>query len=179
MQIILATITSLILHQTKMHFQTVSNVLYLFADINECLSSPCVQGNCTDQVNGFLCNCIKGYTGITCDTGNDDYSWTDCFIIMLFLLSRIHSRIPQCWWSYIKHWGIRCVTHAVTQDVISRYKVISEDSWHPHCCRALCCGTATTYAYIDRDSIFRMLGICSIPLRPIIVIQSKYFVVWY
>lgn len=40
-----------------------------YTDIDECESSPCVHGNCTDQVNGYLCECISGYTGVSCDIG--------------------------------------------------------------------------------------------------------------
>ena len=39
-------------------------------DINECSSSPCQNGgNCTDQVNGYECNCTTGYEGTNCGTG--------------------------------------------------------------------------------------------------------------
>lgn len=38
-------------------------------DINECQSSPCVQGNCTDYVNNYTCECQPGFRGVNCDTG--------------------------------------------------------------------------------------------------------------
>lgn len=41
----------------------------LALDINECESSPCVQGYCTDQVNGYLCECIPGFIGVSCAIG--------------------------------------------------------------------------------------------------------------
>ena len=35
--------------------------------INECLSSPCLNGGtCEDQVNGYLCRCTNGYDGDIC-----------------------------------------------------------------------------------------------------------------
>lgn len=41
----------------------------LVTEIDECESSPCIQGNCTDQVNGYICECIPGFRGVNCDTG--------------------------------------------------------------------------------------------------------------
>jgi len=39
-------------------------------DINECTSDPCqFDGTCTDVINGFVCSCANGYTGILCETG--------------------------------------------------------------------------------------------------------------
>ena len=39
-------------------------------DIDECNSSPCQNdGTCTDQVNGYACACVAGYTGADCQTG--------------------------------------------------------------------------------------------------------------
>lgn len=39
------------------------------SDIDECLSSPCVHGNCTNLINMFSCVCQPGFTGVKCDTG--------------------------------------------------------------------------------------------------------------
>ncbi|MFY9824868.1 MAG: calcium-binding EGF-like domain-containing protein [Thermoanaerobaculia bacterium] len=36
-------------------------------DIDECASSPCVNGDCTDHVNGYSCTCPPGWTGTNCD----------------------------------------------------------------------------------------------------------------
>ena len=40
-----------------------------FLDINECSSSPCLNGGtCVDLVNKFQCNCIAYIIGIRCET---------------------------------------------------------------------------------------------------------------
>ena len=43
----------------------------LVVDINDCSSSPCMNGaTCTDAVNSYACACIAGYTGTHCETGD-------------------------------------------------------------------------------------------------------------
>ena len=42
----------------------------IIADINECASAPCRHGgSCLDRVNGYVCRCRPGYTGVNCETG--------------------------------------------------------------------------------------------------------------
>ena len=42
-------------------------------DIDECVSRPCQHsGACIDQVNGYLCDCVEGFTGSHCDMNIDD-----------------------------------------------------------------------------------------------------------
>ena len=51
------------------------NLFHFDKDIDECASSPCVNGGtCTDQVNGFICSCVAGFTGTRCQTGQCLYS---------------------------------------------------------------------------------------------------------
>lgn len=40
-------------------------------DVNECsTSNPCKNGaTCVNNVGGYQCLCVPGYTGIHCDTG--------------------------------------------------------------------------------------------------------------
>jgi hypothetical protein len=38
-------------------------------DVDECASSPCVQGICSENESGnFLCTCNEGFTGVNCET---------------------------------------------------------------------------------------------------------------
>ena len=41
-------------------------------NIDECASSPCVNGACVDGINGFACDCQAGYEGILCDREIDE-----------------------------------------------------------------------------------------------------------
>ena len=44
--------------------------IYAFLDTDECASSPCENGGtCDDEVNGYTCNCVTGYTDTHCETG--------------------------------------------------------------------------------------------------------------
>ena len=48
-------------------------------NIDECVSNPCVNGNCTDQVNNFTCSCEAGYSGDTC---NGEVNMCNCNFTM-------------------------------------------------------------------------------------------------
>ena len=48
---------------------TIINIFF-FQDINECSSSPCMNGGtCDDKINQYTCSCAPGYEGSRCDTG--------------------------------------------------------------------------------------------------------------
>ena len=49
---------------------TVLLFMNVSSDIDECSSSPCGNnGNCTDEVNSYSCQCDAGYNGTHCDIG--------------------------------------------------------------------------------------------------------------
>ena len=41
----------------------------LLSDIDECASNPCVHGNCSQNINLYLCDCFPGYTDSNCSSG--------------------------------------------------------------------------------------------------------------
>ncbi|XP_052237854.1 sushi, von Willebrand factor type A, EGF and pentraxin domain-containing protein 1-like [Dreissena polymorpha] len=47
-------------------------------DFNNCVSSPCLNGNCTDELNSFTCHCDAGFTGQQCEVNIDDCSANVC-----------------------------------------------------------------------------------------------------
>ncbi|NXC48749.1 CRUM1 protein, partial [Penelope pileata] len=42
------------------------------SNIDDCQSSPCVHGDCVDEVADFQCECFRGYIGKKCDINVDD-----------------------------------------------------------------------------------------------------------
>ncbi|XP_035676194.1 von Willebrand factor D and EGF domain-containing protein-like [Branchiostoma floridae] len=49
-------------------------------EVDECQSSPCVNGTCIDLVNGYNCTCAEGYIGTRCDVSADNKCALDpCF----------------------------------------------------------------------------------------------------
>ena len=43
-------------------------------DFDECVSGPCVNGECNDRINSYICVCEAGWTGTHCDLGESRIS---------------------------------------------------------------------------------------------------------
>ena len=44
-------------------------LFHLLTEIDECLSDPCLNdGTCLDEINGYTCQCIDGFTDAQCQT---------------------------------------------------------------------------------------------------------------
>ena len=54
------------------------------SDIDECQSSPCVHGKCTDLRNMYTCTCDAGYTGTLCETGM-------CILSKLYFITGLYN----------------------------------------------------------------------------------------
>lgn len=51
------------------------------SDIDECSSIPCHNGaTCNDNINGYTCVCVPGFTDILCQTGNFLVNFCDIVI---------------------------------------------------------------------------------------------------
>ncbi|XP_067655947.1 sushi, von Willebrand factor type A, EGF and pentraxin domain-containing protein 1-like [Haliotis asinina] len=49
-----------------------------YVHTDECQTSPCLHGTCTDGLNTHFCDCEEGYTGDNCDSDVDDCQFTMC-----------------------------------------------------------------------------------------------------
>ena len=70
----------------------------ILVDINECSSSPCLNGaTCTDAVNSYTCGCVAGYTGTHCVTG-DSLAFSNLYkqYIMLHNLGMCSNKYRTC-----------------------------------------------------------------------------------
>ncbi|PVD19033.1 hypothetical protein C0Q70_21592 [Pomacea canaliculata] len=47
-------------------------------DVNDCASSPCVNGLCVDEVGGYTCYCRPGFHGQRCELDYDECSTNPC-----------------------------------------------------------------------------------------------------
>ena len=43
-----------------------SNYSIIYEDIDDCLSSPCDHGTCSDAFNDYICTCDPGWDGKEC-----------------------------------------------------------------------------------------------------------------
>ena len=48
------------------------NSFYVIPDVDDCVGSPCRNGECIDGVNSYECKCVPGYQGKNCENSK----WT-------------------------------------------------------------------------------------------------------
>ena len=61
--------------------------VFSISDINECASEPCLHNErCTDEINGFICECLPGFTGKHCETGK---TLSSHYILLVLSLGKI------------------------------------------------------------------------------------------
>ena len=55
----------------------------IFVDVNECSNAPCINnGTCNDAINGYMCDCISGFTGDDCETSELPFVLIICISIL-------------------------------------------------------------------------------------------------
>ncbi|CAH1256482.1 NOTCH1 [Branchiostoma lanceolatum] len=65
-------------HNFNLHGADYTNMFALCADIDDCASSPCVHGTCTDGMASYTCSCENGWEGADCDQDIDDCASSPC-----------------------------------------------------------------------------------------------------
>ncbi|XP_019639755.1 PREDICTED: fibropellin-1-like [Branchiostoma belcheri] len=65
-------------HTLELQGANYNNMYALCADIDDCASSPCVHGTCTDGVASYTCSCENGWTGNNCDQDIDECASSPC-----------------------------------------------------------------------------------------------------
>ena len=64
--------------------------MLLFADYNECVSGPCLNGGaCQDGVNGYQCRCTNEFAGQSCEVSGQE-------LVDILLISRKNQFNKTC-----------------------------------------------------------------------------------
>jgi hypothetical protein len=75
------------------HKKGVRTITDHFVDVDECASSPCQNGGtCTDDVNGYKCVCVDGYTDNNCERSRS----TDTIVLCYNTIVRKEYSIERC-----------------------------------------------------------------------------------
>uniref|UniRef100_A0A8W8NB22 Uncharacterized protein n=1 Tax=Magallana gigas TaxID=29159 RepID=A0A8W8NB22_MAGGI len=72
-------------------------------DVNECQSSPCIHGNCSDLVNEYRCQCFPGYEGLQCQIDINECLSSPCGHGSC--IDKVNSFVCECTFGYK---GISC-----------------------------------------------------------------------
>ena len=90
-------------------------------EINECISSPCQHNSsCTDQINGYDCNCTVGYTDRDCQTGEPSWCGVPWLSLGGVYLRKGKRRYgPSCSKSKQQCW-YACICNSIQEEIASK-----------------------------------------------------------
>ena len=80
-------------HDTSLHdmITTILNASCL-TDINDCLASECsINSECVDQLNGYTCNCSRGFEDQYCTTS--EYRKASCIVVLKRTSSNLNNNM--------------------------------------------------------------------------------------
>lgn len=76
-----------------LRYNKLKQIFFSPDDVDECASSPCVNGACTNEVNGYTCQCVDGWQGTNCDgkllLPNKEDCIASLFIVIIILVFRL------------------------------------------------------------------------------------------
>ena len=137
------------------------------SDVDECSSSPCFNAvECNDAINSYTCDCVPGYVGDHCQTGNS-----------MFFSFMFHTQINNRKMHIIttKKFQIQTSQHKI-QGLMDILNIISIQVPSAHCGNAIwkLCVLSKNYVYCKKC---RLRKVCKFVLLSCCLRPTNYWLV--